>query len=96
MLLGQWQSRHPNAVARTSLRISESPVSRPAPVQLRAIILLSAGSNKNVPKSLARDLGSVMTLGPSNHVGPAYDCSSRKDPVVIHVPRAIHRPDHRL
>jgi len=73
MLLGQWQSRHPNAAVHISLRISESAVPRPATVQLKALILLSAGSDKTVPKSPARDLGSVMILGLSNHVDPTYD-----------------------
>lgn len=73
MLLGQWQLRHPNAAAHISPRISESAVPRPAAVQLKAFILSSAGSDKTVPKSPAQDLGSVMILGLSNHVGPAYD-----------------------
>jgi hypothetical protein len=72
MLLGQWQSRHPNAVAHISPRISESAVPRPTAVQLKAVILSRAGSNKTVPKSPARGLGSVVIL-PSNRVGPAYD-----------------------
>ena len=73
MLLGQWQSRHLNAAAHISPRTSESAVPRPATVQLKALTLLSAGSNKTVPKSPARDLGSVVILELSNHVGPTYD-----------------------
>ena len=71
MLLGQWQSRHPNAVAHIIPKISESLV--PRPVQLRALILSSAGSDKTVPKSPARDLESVMILGLLNHMSLAYD-----------------------
>lgn len=73
MLLGQWQSRHPNAAAHISPRISESAVPRPATVQLKVLILSSAGSDKTVLKSPARDLGGVVILGLSNHVAPAYD-----------------------
>jgi hypothetical protein len=73
MLLGQWQSRHPNAVAHIIPKISESRV--PRPMQLRALILSSAGSDKKVPKSLAQALGSVMIFSLSDHTGPAYDLS---------------------